>query len=240
MSNLGPEAQKLIQAGKGAFRATAADQERIAQSLKARIGAGAGLSNAPAAAATKAQALGLGWPALSAVVVGLAAGGVFIASSFRSEKAMQSSLAPSVSVVTPAAAPPPAPLAPTAPSVAESDELPETASTLEKRAPAEDTPASSRQKAADRLAEEVQILSRAQTELHAGHFGETLRVLEDHARKFPRGTLAQERRATRIQALCGMGRMKEAEAELARLTPGSVHEGRARQACAAKRKSTAN
>jgi hypothetical protein len=82
----------------------------------------------------------------------------------------------------------------------------------------------------------VEILSRAQTELHAGRYSSALRVLEEHARKFPRGTLAQERRAARIRALCGAGRVAEADAELARLSPGSVHESSAREACAPKRK----
>jgi hypothetical protein len=92
------------------------------------------------------------------------------------------------------------------------------------------TPSSRRP--ADRLAEEVAILSRAETELHAGRYAGALRVLEEHQRKFPRGTLSQERTAARIRALCGLGRTSEANAALARLSPGSLHEGPAREACA--------
>jgi hypothetical protein len=57
-------------------------------------------------------------------------------------------------------------------------------------------------------------------------------VLDEHERKFPRGTLAQERLAARIRALCGLGRTTDADAALARLSPSSVHEGRTRAACA--------
>jgi outer membrane protein assembly factor BamD (BamD/ComL family) len=104
--------------------------------------------------------------------------------------------------------------------------------------PAEVSQVAVRKQPSDRLAEEVELLSRAQTELRSGRYDTALRSLEEHARKFPRGTLAQERRATRIQALCSSGRTREADTELARLSPGSVHEGRTREICAAARKAT--
>jgi outer membrane protein assembly factor BamD (BamD/ComL family) len=87
------------------------------------------------------------------------------------------------------------------------------------------------------LAQEVELLSRAETELHRGRYANALRLLDDYRREFPNGTLSQERLAARIQALCALGRQKEAEADLARLTrlsPESPQEGRARAACAAK------
>jgi RNA polymerase sigma-70 factor (ECF subfamily) len=82
------------------------------------------------------------------------------------------------------------------------------------------------------LAEEVAILSRAETELHAGRYQGALRVLEEYERKFHNGKLAQERAAARILALCGLGRTTEANAALARLSRGSLHAGTAREACA--------
>jgi hypothetical protein len=87
------------------------------------------------------------------------------------------------------------------------------------------------------LAQEVAILSRAGTELHAGRPAAALEVLDEHQRKFPRGVLTQERGAARIQALCALGRMKEARAGLARLArafPGSPHVARARKACGSR------
>ena len=86
----------------------------------------------------------------------------------------------------------------------------------------------------DGLAEEVVLLSRAQTELRAGRPANALLALNEHQRKFPRGTLAEERTAARIQALCALGRTDEANAQLkqlASISPNSAHQERARQAC---------
>jgi hypothetical protein len=84
------------------------------------------------------------------------------------------------------------------------------------------------------LAAEVAILSRAGAELHNGRAAAALKTLDEHQRKFPSGLLAQERASARIQALCALGRVKEAETELgrlSRLSPQSPHEARAREAC---------
>jgi TolA-binding protein len=86
----------------------------------------------------------------------------------------------------------------------------------------------------DALAAEVAILSRAETELHAGRFTSALDVLDEHARRFPRGTLTQERVAARVQALCGLGRVAEAKAELTQLGSGSLQAGSAREVCGVK------
>jgi Flp pilus assembly protein TadD len=86
----------------------------------------------------------------------------------------------------------------------------------------------------DGLAEEVALLSRAETELRAGRPAKALSALSEHQRKFPRGALAEERAAARIQALCALGRTDDANAQLRQLlhlSPNSAHEGRARQAC---------
>jgi hypothetical protein len=61
-------------------------------------------------------------------------------------------------------------------------------------------------RATDRLAQEVAILSRATSELHAGRPANALKAIDEHARKFPNGLLVEERRAARTQALCALGR----------------------------------
>ncbi|HEY3494305.1 MAG TPA: hypothetical protein VGK73_06455 [Polyangiaceae bacterium] len=195
------------------------------------------VSPAPAAAAAKSSVVASSWQAVSIAVVGLAAGGLFIAGALRSPAAPDSgrTLAAPPAVPGPAAAPSELEAKP----AAERGDVPADPLVPGTAVSSDDLRIPTRQKSSDRLAEEVAILSRAQTELHAERFAESLRMLDEHARKFPRGALAQERRATRIQALCGMDRMAEAEAELAKLAPGSVHEGRARQACAGKRRVTA-
>jgi hypothetical protein len=87
-------------------------------------------------------------------------------------------------------------------------------------------------RAGDALAREVALLSRASSELHAARPAAALQALNEHARRFPAGVLAQERAAARARALCELGRTSEAQVELAKLTPGSPHAARAAQACA--------
>jgi hypothetical protein len=128
--------------------------------------------------------------------------------------------------------------APAAPPVSEAPALPAAAPTTDIPATAPlpaatSTARSSAQlRASDQLAEEVRILSRAETELHAGRFAGALRLLDEHQRRFPRGTLAEERLGARARVLCALGRLAEASDELRQLAPGSLHEGRAREACA--------
>jgi hypothetical protein len=216
----------LIRAGRSALQPTLIDRERVAGALRARLDAA---SNGLRPAASLAMSHGLAWPTLSALVVGLAVGGLVVASSFPNKEAP----APGVLLAAPAALPPP-------PSTVQVAAVPAALPAVEQPPTAEVARAQSRKPAADNLAEEVEILSRAQTELHLGGFAGALRILEEHARRFQRGTLAPERRAARIQALCGLGRTTEAAGELARLAPGSLHEGRAREACAAGPKSAAD
>jgi hypothetical protein len=88
---------------------------------------------------------------------------------------------------------------------------------------------------ADSLAREVALVSRAGAELHAARPAAALEALDEHQRRFPSGVLAEERAAARVRALCALGRTKEAQAELTRITqawPGSPHVARAARACA--------
>ena len=218
VSDLGPEAQQLIQAGRSALRPSVADRERIAAALRAR----GGLFAEPALAATAR----VGWTQVSATVVGLGAVGLLVAAG-----ALHGAAAP-----TPAAALAPAPVsAPRAPALAAGvhpQGATESSPKVEARHAAEAKPKRAVSKPpADRLSEEVEVLSRAQTEMHAGRFGAALTLLEQHARSIPRGKLAPERRAARVRALCALGQRTEADAELTRLAPGSLHEARAREAC---------
>jgi hypothetical protein len=219
VSKLASEAQALIEAGRSALRPSSADRARVLEALQARmvvpdISAASGPSMAPVPAAASS----LGWPSIALLAVGLGVGGGLLYQAFGSTDAEAPMLAAAVSAP---AVTPPAALAPTAPEPA----LAPAPAATEARAAASRRPSG-------RLAEEVEILSRAEKELHAGRFASALRVLDEHASKFPRGAMAQERVAARIHALCGAGRVAEANAELARLSPGSLHAGRAREACA--------
>jgi outer membrane protein assembly factor BamD (BamD/ComL family) len=88
--------------------------------------------------------------------------------------------------------------------------------------------------APDSLPEEVRLLSKAEQQLSAGRADDALRTLGEHERRFPGGVLAEERLAARVQALCALGRVTEARADLARLArayPQSPHLDRARKFC---------
>jgi hypothetical protein len=88
--------------------------------------------------------------------------------------------------------------------------------------------------ASDSLAEEVRLLSRAERQLNDGLGEDALATLGEHERRFPRGALAEERMAARVEALCALGRIAEARTSLGRLArafPKSGHLDSARRFC---------
>jgi len=65
--------------------------------------------------------------------------------------------------------------------------------------------------ASEALAEESRLLGRAQSALTAGDGRGALRWVERHARRFPKGALAEERERLAIEALVVLGRRADAE-----------------------------
>ncbi len=227
MSELSPETRALLQDGRGVLRPSADDRARVRSALAARLGAAAFVATQEASAAASKSLVG--WQKLSALV---AAGGVVVAGaallvvqSSPAEDAIGTAPVRPPAVGTVVAQPAEAPLDTT--ERVEPPAAPDPLSSLPTSTVRKPSPA-------DRLAEEVAILSKATSQLRAGRPGEGLRLLEEHRRKFPTGRLAEERRAARVQALCALGNRAEAEAELARLaesSPRSPHLARARRAC---------
>ncbi len=215
MSELDPESRELFRAGRELLRPSLGDRIRVRDGLRARI---EGVFNSPAHGPALTAGSGLGWLSVSALATSVIVGALLFAPK---SPAPAPSVASAPTLVRPAEAPvaPPleAPNAAPAASAAPSAPLAPRASVKPRQS--------------DRLAQEVALLSRAETELHAGRFAAALQLLSSHQRAFPRGLLAQERVAARIQALCGLGRDKEANSELARIAPGSLHDGPTRQAC---------
>src|SRR5512147_2718605 len=87
--------------------------------------------------------------------------------------------------------------------------------------------------ASDSLAEELELVRGAQSELAQGHAPKALRLLEGYFQRFPAGLLQPEARAARVRALCLAGRKAESarEAErFARAHPDSPL-GRQLQSC---------
>ena len=62
----------------------------------------------------------------------------------------------------------------------------------------------------DALAEELDLMGRAREALRRSDPGRALELLDEHALKFPEGALTQERRRSRLTALCAAGRYAEA------------------------------
>jgi outer membrane protein assembly factor BamD (BamD/ComL family) len=76
--------------------------------------------------------------------------------------------------------------------------------------------------------------------LKAGDAASALDALDEHARRFPNGILAEERASQRVVALCSAGRIAEAQAEGERFLrehPLSPAATRVRGACLATDKS---
>ena len=227
MSELSPEARELVDDGLSVLRPSSRDRARVTSALAARLGTAALLLPHAASAMPKPVPV---WPKLAKITASLSAGVAVIGASYW---VTQTAPAPVEAPVKPPAiaAPVVTHAAPPASNVESADVPP---SALAPEPPA--TPAR-RLVAVDPLAEEVAILSKATSALRAGNPAEGLRLLDEHQRRFPKGRLAEERRAARIQALCAMGKLSAAEAELSRLaqsSPRSPHLARAQRACGIK------
>jgi hypothetical protein len=66
----------------------------------------------------------------------------------------------------------------------------------------------------DPLARELALLDRARAALSSDRPSVALGLAEQHASQFPRGALRQEALATRVLALCALGRKQESDAAL--------------------------
>jgi hypothetical protein len=84
------------------------------------------------------------------------------------------------------------------------------------------------------VAAEVHLLREAHLAMGAGDADRVLVLLDEHERRYPRGALGEERDATRIGALCALGRRveaKEAAERFLRMTPRSLQAAAVRASC---------
>lgn len=65
------------------------------------------------------------------------------------------------------------------------------------------------------LGPEVALMTKARAAMRAGRHAEALRLLDEHARTFPRGVFSSERELSRVTTLCGMDE-RDAAGEAAR------------------------
>ena len=264
MTDLSPEAKELLRQARMAFSPPDGRIEAVRSAIQAQMaafpGATPSISSPASGVATRALAAagwGPGQIVASALVIGaLGAGG--LTAWLLSDR---SSPAPLASIEAPARAQPASAAAPaepaeegippsaTPPSLdptpawqASPADLPPSSKLLSlprdrargsnRKTPLEPTPA----RVPDSLAEEVRLLRDARSALDRGEPAQALRVLNDHEKRFQRGTLYEERLATRVQALCALGFVDGARStaqELERVAPRSPHLARVRASCIA-------
>lgn len=219
MSELSVKARELVSAGKGALRPSDADRDRVFQALQGKLG-GAATGPGDATAPLRAAPAAKGWALLAMGVVGAGIVGTLLVNSAPPDAS------PAASASSPAASLSTSALAPVEPPA----QAPEPKSPLPVE-PNAALPQPSSRRAPDRLAEEVAILARAAADLRGGRAADALSALNEHQSKFPKGALTQERRAARAEALCALGRVTEARAELSRLPKSSPQAVRAAAFC---------
>lgn len=196
MSELSPAARAILDAGHIAQDPTALQRERNRAALRARLAAEA---SAPPPVAQRPSPRVAWW---GAALVGLAA--LVVALLWRREPPpappvrtpVPTSPAP---VVAPAPVTPvpvmPAPVAPTATQEAPRP-APVVTAARDRRTETSEV---------DTMAEELRLLRESRRVLDQGDGRAALALVQTHARRFPRGQLAEEREATRVLALCASG-----------------------------------
>ena len=246
MNGLGPEANALLEAAREGDEPTLADRERVRGAIATRLAAGAaaGLGVATAAKSSIAAVLLAGSAAKVVVTVALvgAIGASIGAGAVMVARARNRPSPPAVSAAAPARAAAEAVAVSTEQANGAARSLPASpATTLEKplafragtrtpTVPAAVTPAH----VAGDVAAEVRLLGEAHTAMRGGDAARALVLLDEHARRYPKGALGEERDAARISALCALGRTSEARdatERFLRAAPLSPHAGPVRASC---------
>lgn len=86
----------------------------------------------------------------------------------------------------------------------------------------------------DPLERELEVLHAARSALERGDATAAVALLDQHDRRYPTGPLRQERLATRVLALCELGRVRDAHAtagQLLRVAPRALYTARLRRSC---------
>lgn len=237
MKEMSREASLLIHAGREAFHPTEADRARLMVALTGAATLSVGVAAAAGAQRSLSAIFGASNAArLLAVVLPVAAAGSYWwhASAQTPGESQMTLPVKQPGVVAPAPAPVPAP----AQQVAAEAEAPAVEPPSEPSASVapdrSGSTAGESSKPGIEIRQEVALLSKAQAALSRGRPQEALEALSEHAARFPRGVLTEERAATRARTLCALGRRQEAEAELGRmekLNPASAYLARARESC---------
>jgi hypothetical protein len=241
MDKLPPDAQRLLDAARDAVDPLPAERARADAALRSALAAHGVADLPPLDAPPAAQTAASG--SASAAGTGLKLGLAAVAVTTLTMLAIQVLPQPDAPPRPPAPARAdrpqvwaPAPLGPA--EVASEPQQAEPSAELERDpAPTRLPPrASSRTQAVadDALQGEVRLIAEANGHLQGRRFEQALRVLEEHARRYPEGALRAERAALRVLSLCADGPSPQALRErerFLRAAPRSLLAARVRDAC---------
>jgi predicted lipid-binding transport protein (Tim44 family) len=229
MSELNSDTRRLVDLARAARTPAAEDKLRVARRLAAPLAASAAVGTAVGAA----KAGGLASIGLKLAAVALV-GAVGAVVTLRQ-------LEPAPVVI-----PPPARQVAAASATADAKSEPVVSSPAVS-APVEPTPAANAphastksapsSKPSDDLAQEAALLHQAQAAWRAGQSAEALALANQHAERYPRSQLGNERDVLRVLTLCKLGQVQTARqvgARLLRKAKGSPWYQSVAESCAAK------
>jgi hypothetical protein len=239
MTDLSPESKALIELAREDDEPSVVDRARVRRALGASLATGLAVSSAASAAAgatAKAAGASAGLAGSLKIAmwvgVGMAVGALTTTTAL---VALRGPAAESTSAARPAPreaspivkVPPPVHEAP-AEEPADTTIIPlEVTSKPTALRPPPPSPSS--------LAAEMRLLETARAALSGGDARRALSLIQEHEREFPAGSLSEERRASKVFALCELGRRAEAAraaAEFLRTAPASPLRGRVLDSCA--------
>jgi TolA-binding protein len=244
MDELPNDLRDIIELARDGYDPPDGAQQRVRLALAAAIGAPAAggaltggkaalSSKAPAAIAAKAGWLTLGGKLTAAVVGMVAAAGIGFA-VYTSRAPTPAPVAPPVVAPAPAVAQPPAKAQPQ-----REQPRPEAAApSVQAAQQAEPKPSKPRKVAppADTLTQEMALLRAASEALAKGDQADALVKLDTHAKRYPNGSLREERDGLRAIAECTRSQNPSTEAatSFAQHYPSSLLTARVKAACAAR------
>lgn len=227
MDELSPSARALLEAAQGSDDPVPSDAARIRQSVLLRVGsAGFGALVFTLSVERTKALFAAALPKLVLVAL-LAAGGSALYQHWRESAARVSVDAPSAVTLSeaPAWLPEPVLVPRAAPSLARLTPSPQGSPKA---------PAAPKVALRDNLDAEMRWVRAADAALRAGDVGLALSLLNQHAREFPNGLLAEEREGLRVVAGCQHGPsplVQRAASRFLQRAPRSLMAGRVRAAC---------
>lgn len=216
-TDISADARMLLQEGRRALLPSKLDKERVYARLQAQLPQGGASTQDPTAAASVGGVVS-GKAILGTVMLLAVAAAVYLLRQPGNPEVADVAVSANVEDKLPPEAEA-RPIEPTLPIVAPqalpADESP-------KESPVRvDLPRRAKI-AGDKLGEEAALLIRAEKQYHARQFSGALRLVDEHARRFPTGVLQRERLQLRERVLCGLGAKRTGEPPSLEVAAGRV------------------